>query len=54
MDDHEEEEEEERKAIWGRRKSLYYNADNVDYEVVNLVRCFIFLPSKKLAGFLMA
>ncbi|XP_065042786.1 protein THALLO-like isoform X1 [Musa acuminata AAA Group] len=32
MDDHEEEEE-ERKAIWGRRKSLYYNADNVDYEL---------------------
>ncbi|RWW28655.1 hypothetical protein GW17_00006847 [Ensete ventricosum] len=38
MDDHEEEEEEERKAIWGRRKSLYYNADNVDYEVVNLLQ----------------
>ncbi|KAJ8476015.1 hypothetical protein OPV22_019742 [Ensete ventricosum] len=33
MDDHEEEEEEERKAIWGRRKSLYYNADNIDYEL---------------------
>ncbi|WOK98845.1 something about silencing protein 10 isoform X4 [Canna indica] len=33
MDDHEEEEEEGKKAIWGRRKDLYYSADNVDYEL---------------------
>lgn len=32
MDD-QEEEEEERKAIWGRKKNLYYSADNVDYEI---------------------
>ncbi|XP_010906877.1 protein THALLO [Elaeis guineensis] len=33
MDEQEEEEEEERKVVWGRRKNLYYNADNVDYEL---------------------
>ncbi|XP_058072404.1 protein THALLO isoform X2 [Magnolia sinica] len=33
MHDDAEEEEERRKAVWGRRKNLYYNADNVDYEL---------------------
>lgn len=28
------EEEEEKKALWGRSKSMYYSADNVDYEVI--------------------
>lgn len=37
MDDHEEKEEEEKQAIWGRRKNLYYSADNVDYEVVSVL-----------------
>lgn len=27
------EEEEEKKALWGRSKSMYYSADNVDYEL---------------------
>ncbi|XP_010266712.1 PREDICTED: something about silencing protein 10 [Nelumbo nucifera] len=27
------EEEEDKKAVWGRRKNLYYSADNVDYEL---------------------
>lgn len=32
-DEMHEEEEEEKKTVWGRRKSDYYSADNVDYEV---------------------
>lgn len=27
------EDEEEKRALWGRRKEVYYNADNNDYEV---------------------
>ncbi|KAK1273222.1 hypothetical protein QJS04_geneDACA020609 [Acorus gramineus] len=27
--------EEEGKSVWGRRKNLYYNADNVDYELLS-------------------
>lgn len=33
MHEEEEEDEEEKKTVWGRRKSDYYSADNVDYEV---------------------
>lgn len=40
MDEQEEEEEEERKAVWGRRKNMYYNADNVDYEVWDVFHFF--------------
>lgn len=29
----EEEDEGGKKTVWGRRKSDYYSADNVDYEV---------------------
>lgn len=32
-DEEEEEEDEKKKAIWGRNKNMYYNAENVDYEV---------------------
>lgn len=28
-----EEEEEEQKAVWGGKKDLYYDGDNVDFEV---------------------
>jgi U3 small nucleolar RNA-associated protein 3 len=27
------EDEEEKRTVWGRNKNLYYNAENVDYEV---------------------
>lgn len=27
------EDEEDKGAVWGRRKNIYYGADNVDYEV---------------------
>lgn len=27
------EDEEDKRAVWGRRKDIYYNADNVDYEL---------------------
>ncbi|KAL6976154.1 hypothetical protein U1Q18_024945 [Sarracenia purpurea var. burkii] len=27
------EDEEEKRAVWGRRKNIYYSADNVDYEL---------------------
>ncbi|XP_052173515.1 protein THALLO isoform X2 [Diospyros lotus] len=27
------EDDEEKKAVWGRRKNIYYSADNVDYEL---------------------
>ncbi|XP_010650700.1 protein THALLO isoform X1 [Vitis vinifera] len=33
MHEEEEEDEEEKKTVWGRRKSDYYSADNVDYEL---------------------
>ena len=32
-EDEEKEEASEKKAPWGKRKKMYYNADNVDYEV---------------------
>lgn len=32
-EDDEEEEEEEKQSGWGRGKKIYYNADNVDFEV---------------------
>ena len=37
-DDVDEEKEEERKAVWGKRKHMYYSAENIDYEVWNLNR----------------
>mgnify|MGYP004717722895 CR=1 FL=1 len=33
MDDDAEEEEEKERAVWGRAKSTFYNAENIDYEV---------------------
>lgn len=33
MDDDAEEEEEKERAVWGRAKSTFYNADNIDYEI---------------------
>jgi len=32
-EDTEEEEEGEGRRVWGRKKDLYYNAENVDHEV---------------------
>ncbi|XXG54453.1 hypothetical protein AAC387_Pa03g2327 [Persea americana] len=32
-DDVDEEKEEERKAVWGKRKHMYYSAENIDYEI---------------------
>lgn len=32
-DDDDDDEEEEDRAVWGRSKNNYYNADNIDYEV---------------------
>lgn len=39
MDD-EAEDKEEKRSVWGRNKNLYYNAENIDYEVRH------FLPLK--------
>ncbi|KAJ6804781.1 something about silencing protein 10 [Iris pallida] len=33
MDDDVEVDKEEKKSVWGRKKNLYYDADNVDYEL---------------------
>ncbi|CDP10852.1 unnamed protein product [Coffea canephora] len=33
MDDDAEEEEEKERAVWGRAKSTFYNAENIDYEI---------------------
>ncbi|XP_072955116.1 protein THALLO isoform X2 [Typha angustifolia] len=33
VDDQEEEEGRQGKVLWGRNKNLYYNADNIDYEL---------------------
>lgn len=33
MDDDVEVDEEEKKSVWGRKKDMYYDADNVDYEL---------------------
>jgi hypothetical protein len=45
-DEEDEEAEEQERAVWGRGKKTYYNADNVDFEVsiiVILVAKFQFL-----------
>lgn len=33
MDDDAEEEEETERVVWGRAKNIFYNDDNIDYEV---------------------
>ena len=39
MHEKEGDDKEEKKTVWGRRKSDYYSADNVDYEVSSPILC---------------
>lgn len=42
VDDDKDEDEENKRVIWGFRKNVYMNVDNVDFEVRSVVICFCF------------